>query len=138
MVRSQKKKNKYQKCHQKFINSPNIHRNQLFYFKLWNKVEPTFKYRQPNIAYALSSLIRESCLPFGISISIYHYFMTFCNSYSCRSLNFLLFYLNFFWQITGQQGKVEAISLSPLYHLGLLHRHLGISGGLMQTAHLYT
>ena len=30
-------------------------------------------------------------------------------------------------QFTGLQGKGEAISLSPLYHFYLLHRHLDIS-----------
>ena len=30
-------------------------------------------------------------------------------------------------QFTGQQGKVEAISLTPLYHFHPLHRHLDIS-----------
>ena len=30
-------------------------------------------------------------------------------------------------QFTGQQGKGEAISLTPLYHLHPLHRHLDIS-----------
>ena len=30
-------------------------------------------------------------------------------------------------RFTGQQGKGEAISLSPLYHVRSLHRHLDIS-----------
>ena len=40
------------------------------------------------------------------------------------------FYLDFLTQtftITGQQGKGEAISSTPLYHFHPLHRHLDIS-----------
>ena len=39
-------------------------------------------------------------------------------------------------QFTGQQEKGEPVSLIPLYHLHLLHRHFDISHRLMQRAHL--
>ena len=66
-----------------------------------------------------------------------------------KLFDFLLFVKNWPWEVvffciwvffhehsqfTGQQGKGEAISLSPLYHFHLLHRHLDI----LQGPHLYT
>ena len=45
-------------------------------------------------------------------------------------LFFFFFYQGFFsrtsW-FTGEEGKGEAISLTPLYHFHPLHRHLGVS-----------
>ena len=43
---------------------------------------------------------------------------------------FFFFYLDFLSQtftFTGQQGKLKAISLTPLYHFHPLHRHSDIS-----------
>ena len=38
------------------------------------------------------------------------------------------FYLSFLSQtFTGQQGKGDAISLSPLFHFHLLHRHFEVN-----------
>ena len=39
----------------------------------------------------------------------------------------ILVFLHEHSRFTGQQGKGEAISLSPLYHFHPLHRHLDIS-----------
>ena len=41
-------------------------------------------------------------------------------------------------QLTGQQGKEEVISLSPLYHYWTLHRHLTLARLLLQRAHFST
>ena len=41
-------------------------------------------------------------------------------------------------RITGLQGKGEDISLTPHYHFHPFHRHLDISGWLLQRAHLCT
>ena len=41
-------------------------------------------------------------------------------------------------RITGLQGKGVSISLTPLYHIHPLHRHLGISWAVTARAHLCT
>ena len=47
-----------------------------------------------------------------------------------KSFSFFLFFYLFFYEhsrLTGQQGKGDAISLTPLYPFHSFHRHLYIS-----------
>ena len=61
------------------------------------------------------------------------YFSFFWNNVSKNPIlkdNFFFYFgVSFTWHswFTGQQGKGEAISVTPLYHFHLLYRHLDIS-----------
>ena len=49
------------------------------------------------------------------------------NSYICDKQFFIWVFFHEHSRFTGQQGRGEVISLTPLYHFHLLHRHLDIS-----------
>ena len=63
-------------------------------------------------------------------------FLKICERYNCTRTKhsidqiFIFSIWVFFHKLsrfTGHQGKVEVISLTPVYHVHLLHRHLDIS-----------
>ena len=99
-----------------------ITKRDRYYYKTWQLFH--WKMRQKFIPKCVSFFYHK--------MRQFHYKIRFLlRNASAQRRNIVFFIWVFFHKhsrFAGQQGKDEAISLTPLYHFHLLHRHLDITG----------